>query len=180
VAKLLLTCELRALLKIPLGELLTGTGDENMKALKRMISAQKPPRVICVGDSVCRNAIRAGGKSWIKIVDGKEMRRETGIQDFQGRRVFLVDNPPGTISQIAWEAVAEAIKYEGSLLIVNGEEDLLTLPAVLEAPNNSIVVYGQPPRAGMTVVKVDRDKKSLTKSVVDAMICEPNQGWAFT
>jgi len=176
VGKLLLTRELRALLKLPLGELLTGTGDENMKALKRIISEQKPPRVICVGDSVCRNVIRAGDPSWIKIVDGKEMRRETGLQDFQGRRVFLVDNPPGTISPMVWEAVTEAIKHKGSLLIVNGEEDLLTLPAVLEAPNNSIVIYGQPPQAGMTVVKVNRDKKSLAKSVVDAMICEPDQG----
>jgi uncharacterized protein (UPF0218 family) len=176
VANLLLTRELRALLKIPLGELLTGTGDENMKALKRIVTERNPPRVICIGDSVCRNAISAGETSWIKIVDGKEMRRETGLQDFHGKRVFLVDNPPGTISRMAWEAVTEAIKHKGSLLIVNGEEDLLTLPAVLEAPNNSIVIYGQPPQAGMAVVKINRDKKSLAKSVVDAMICEPDQG----
>jgi len=175
MAKLLLTRELRALLKIPLGELLTGTEDENMKALKRIVSEQKPPRVVCVGDSVCRSAMNAGESSWIKVVDGKEMRRETGLQDFHGRRVFLVDNPPGTISRMAWEAVAEAIKHKGSLLIVNGEEDLLTLPAILEAPTSSIVIYGQPPQAGMSVVRINKDKKSLAKSVVDAMVCEPDQ-----
>ncbi len=162
LVKLLLTRELRTLLKLPLGELLTGSEEENMRRLKSEVSKEKPLRVICVGDTVCRNVVRAGETSWIKIVDRKEMRKETDF-DFHGNRILIVENEPGTISQIAWEAVAEAIKHKGSLLIVRGEEDLLTLPAILEAPDNSIVVYGQPPHMGMVVVKVDEDKKSLVK-----------------
>jgi len=100
------------------------------------------------------------------------MRRETGLQEFRGSRVFLVVNEHGSINYVAWQAVAEAIKHEGSLVIVRGEEDLLALPAIIEASENSIVAYGLPPRAGVTVVKVNRDRKSLAKAIVDAMVCD--------
>jgi len=172
LVRLLLTRELRSLLKLPLGEVLTGNETETMKRLRSIVAKQKPPRVICVGDRVSRNAMDAGETSWIKIVDGREMRRETGLQEFRGRRVFLVVNEQGTINYLAWEAVAEAIKHESSLVIVRGEEDLLVLPAIIEASENSIVAYGLPPQAGVTVVKVNRDKKSLAKAIVDAMVCD--------
>lgn len=158
---------------------MTGSEEENFARLMKKVSREKPPRVICVGDTVCRNAVRAGRTSWIKIIDGKEMREETGFA-FRGNRVFIVENEAGTIGPMAWGAVAEAIKHEGSLLIVRGEEDLLALPAILEAPDNSIVVYGQPPHLGMVVVKVDENKKSLIKTVVDAMIRKPDQDCALT
>jgi len=175
LARLILTRKLRALLKVPMGELLTGDEEQNMKNLKKIVMRENPPRVICVGDAVSRNAIKAGEDSWIKIVDGKEMRKETGIDDFHGSRIFLVENEPGTLSHIAWETVSEVIKHEGSILIVKGEEDLLTLPAILEAPKKSIVVYGQPPRAGITVVKVNSESKQLANSIIDAMICDSDQ-----
>ncbi len=175
MARLILTRKLRALLKVPMGELLTGDEEQNMKNLKKIVMRENPPRVICVGDAVSRNAIKAGEDSWIKIVDGKEMRKETGIDDFHGSRIFLVENEPGTLSHIAWETVSEVIKHEGSILIVKGEEDLLTLPAILEAPKKSIVVYGQPPRAGITVVKVKSETKQLANSIIDAMICDSDQ-----
>ena len=172
MARLILTRKLRALLKLPMGELLTGDEEQNMKSLKKIVMRENPPRVICVGDAVSRNAIKAGEDSWIKIVDGKEMRKETGLDDFHGSRIFLVENEPGTLSNITWETVSEVIKHEGSVLIVKGEEDLLTLPAILEAPKKSIVIYGQPPRAGITVVRVNNESKQLANSMIDAMICD--------
>ena len=51
----------------------------------------------------------------------------------------------------------EAFEKE-SLIFVNGEEDLLTYPAVLIAENNSAIIYGQPDQ-GKVIVKVDEDKK---------------------
>ncbi|WP_455368879.1 GTP-dependent dephospho-CoA kinase family protein [[Eubacterium] cellulosolvens] len=172
MAKLILPRKLRATLKSPMGELLTGDEEQNMKALKKIVIHETPPRVICVGDAVSRNAIKAGESSWIKIVDGKEMRKEVGLDDFHGSRIFLVKNEPGTISYTAWEAVSNVIKNEGSILIVKGEEDLLTLPAILEAPNKSIVIYGQPPRAGVIVVRVNNDSKMFANSIIGNMICD--------
>lgn len=176
MVRLLLTSELRALLKLPLGEVLTGSEVETMRRLRNIVAKKKPPRVVCVGDRVSKNAMNAGQTSWVKIVDGREMRRGTGLQEFHGSRVFLVANEPGTINHIAWAAVAEAIKHEGSLVIVKGEEDLLALPAILEASENSIVVYGLPPQAGVAMVRVNRDKKSLAKAIVDAMVCDQDCG----
>jgi uncharacterized protein (UPF0218 family) len=158
-----------------MGELLNGDEEHNMKKLKKIVREENPPRVICVGDAVSRNAIKAGEDSWIKIVDGKEMRMETGLDGFHGSRIFLVENEPGTLSHIAWETISEVIKHEGSVLIVKGEEDLLTLPAILEAPEKSIVIYGQPPKAGMTVVRVNNESKQLANSIIDAMICDSDQ-----
>lgn len=175
MARLILTPKLRTLLKLPMGELLTGDEEQNMKNLKKIVEQENPPRVICVGDAVSRNAIKAGEDSWIKIVDGKEMRKETGLDSFHGSRIFLVENEHGTLSHIAWETVSEVIKHEGSILIVKGEEDLLTLPAILEAPKKSIVIYGQPPRAGIIVVRVNNTSKQLANSIIDAMICDSDQ-----
>jgi uncharacterized protein (UPF0218 family) len=171
LAKLILTRKLRASLKSPIGELLTGNEEQNMKSIKKIVMQENPPRIICVGDAVSRNAIKAGEDSWIKIIDGKEMRIRTGLDDFRRGRIFLVENEPGTISYAAWEAVSEVIKHEGSILIVKGEEDLLTLPAILEAPKRSIVIYGQPPRSGVVVVRVNGESIDFVNSIVDAMIC---------
>jgi hypothetical protein len=56
--------------------------------------------------------------------------------------------------------------------VVEGEEDLLTLVAVVEAPENSLVVYGQP-REGLVVVKVDEKIKKRVKEIVDSMESAP-------
>jgi uncharacterized protein (UPF0218 family) len=51
---------------------------------------------------------------------------------------------------------------------VDGEEDLLTLIAVLNAPEKSLVVYGQP-YEGIVVVKVTAKKKAEAMEILKAM-----------
>jgi len=51
---------------------------------------------------------------------------------------------------------------------VDGEEDLLTLVAVLHAPENSFIVYGQP-REGVVIVKATREKKAEVAEILKAM-----------
>ncbi len=53
-------------------------------------------------------------------------------------------------------------------MVVDGEEDLLTLVAVLCAPENSLVVYGQP-HEGIVVVKVTEKTKRKIRRIVEAM-----------
>jgi uncharacterized protein (UPF0218 family) len=53
-------------------------------------------------------------------------------------------------------------------LVVDGEEDLLTLIAVLYAPEKSWVVYGQP-REGAVVVEVTPEKKAETAEILRGM-----------
>ena len=53
-------------------------------------------------------------------------------------------------------------------IVVEGEEDLLTLIAVLYAPENSFVIYGQP-HSGVVVVKVTGQKKRQVQEFLNAM-----------
>ena len=63
-------------------------------------------------------------------------------------------------------AGAERIK-----IVVNGEEDLATLPAILYAPLGSAVVYGQP-NEGSVLVEVTLEKKEQIKDLMKRMVLE--------
>ena len=66
-------------------------------------------------------------------------------------------------------AIKEALeKNEHTHIIVTGEEDLLALMAVLYAPENALVVYGQP-YSGIVVVKVTPEKKAKAENFLKAM-----------
>jgi hypothetical protein len=56
-------------------------------------------------------------------------------------------------------------------MVVLGEEDLLTLPAIVEAPIISFVIYGQP-EEGIVLVEVDEKKKKEIHALIDAMVKE--------
>ena len=65
--------------------------------------------------------------------------------------------------------VKEALEgNEHTHIVVKGEEDLLTLIAVLYAPENAFVVYGQP-YSGIVVIKVTFEKKALVQEFLKAM-----------
>jgi uncharacterized protein (UPF0218 family) len=52
--------------------------------------------------------------------------------------------------------------------MIDGEEDLLTLVAVLSAPEDTLVVYGQP-HIGIVAVKATEETKEKMHRIVDAM-----------
>ena len=53
-------------------------------------------------------------------------------------------------------------------LSVNGEEDLLVLPVCIHAPDNAIVMYGQP-NEGLVIVKITPEIRNKTQSLLDLM-----------
>jgi hypothetical protein len=80
-----------------------------------------------------------------------------------------VKNPQGTITKEAIEAIKEALKEKKPIqIVVDGEEDLLVLIAVLYAPENSVVVNGQP-YEGIVLVKVSPKKKTEATELLKAM-----------
>jgi uncharacterized protein (UPF0218 family) len=168
VPKFLLTERQRPLLKEPLGQFVAGTSPECNKALRKVQETEKPRRLILVGDTVSRNAIQSGIRPDVIIIDHKEMRGEA-VKFTHGKpRVFRTINEPGTIDLLAWQAVAEAIEKGDSVVLVEGEEDLLTLVAIMVAPNGSIVVYGQP-GMGIVLVRVSANKKNEIQALIDDM-----------
>jgi len=166
---LILKPELREELRNPLGALLRGTPKETMNQLKELIAREKPKRIIAVGDVVTRNMLSQGIQPHILIIDGKVMREETQPIRIQMDRKVTVSNPAGAITKQAWTVVEQALgQKQPTMIMVEGEEDLLTLVAVLEAPEDWLLVYGQP-YEGVVAVKPDATAKHKVRLILDAM-----------
>jgi uncharacterized protein (UPF0218 family) len=164
-----LTQELRRKLKEPIGTLIRGSFNETIKEFKHMIEKEKPTTLISVGDVVSKNLVRSSIFPQLLIVDNKVMRRKIQSVTLKANEEISVKNPRGTITSEALKAVQEAVKINRSVkIVVDGEEDLLTLVAVLYAPENSFVVYGQP-QEGIVVVKVTQQKKAEVAEILKAM-----------
>ena len=168
VSKLLLTELQRERLKEPLGQLIAGTSSECNQKLKDVQATEKPPLLVLVGDTISRNAIQSGIRPDVVIIDNKEMRGDATEFSHGKSRVFRTVNEPSTINFLAWQAVAEAIERGDSVVLVDGEEDLLALVAILAAPAGSIVAYGQP-EIGIVLVRISDDEKNKIQALVDRM-----------
>jgi uncharacterized protein (UPF0218 family) len=164
-----LTPELRIKLKEPFGSLIQGTPEETMKKMREMVEKEKPPSIISVGDIVSRNLHKHNVHPQLTIIDNISLRDQPMPKEAVVEKTIYVDNPQGTITQETILAVKKALdKKEHTHIVVRGEEDLLTLIAVLYAPENAFVVYGQP-HLGIVVVKVTSDSKSQVQEFLNAM-----------
>ena len=125
--------------------------------------------VISVGDIVSRNMIEYGISLNVLIVDNKVMRKSIQPITVDTNQTLYAKNPPGAITDEAWAVIISAIKQKGKTkVMVDGEEDLLALVAVLSAPEHALVVYGQP-QVGIVVVKVTEETREKMRRIVDAM-----------
>lgn len=172
----LLTSELRTELRAPLDLLIEGSSKRTMERLKRIVDETKPAKIVAVGDRVSRNLIKSGLLPDTVIVDNKIMRKSVAPLKFDAEKTFNVINPSGTITDEAYQIVGKAVNFAGrTKVLVDGEEDLLTLAAVLSAPDGSIVVYGQP-RTGIVIVSVSEDSKRRFLGIVDRMEYKDSKG----
>jgi len=105
----------------------------------------------------------------VLIVDNRVMRKKVKPIPVDVSRTLNIKNPPGTLTDEAWTVIEDALKQKQTTrVLVDGEEDLLTLVAVLCAPEKSLVVYGQP-QVGIVAVKVTEQKKKLARRLVEEM-----------
>jgi uncharacterized protein (UPF0218 family) len=140
-----------------------------MKRLKDFIEKEKASLVISVGDVVSRNMIEHDVPLNVLIVDNMVMRKPIQPITVDADQTLHAKNPAGAITDEAWAAIRSAVEQKGQTrVMVDGEEDLLTLAVVLSAPQDAIVVYGQPHR-GIVVVKVTQETKERMRRFVDSM-----------
>ena len=152
-----------------MGLLIQGSFDETMKTLKELIKKEKSPKIISVGDVISDNMTRHGISLQVLIVDNKVMRAPIQPIAVDADQTLHVKNPPGTLTEEAWTVIRKALRgKQRTKVLVDGEEDLLTLVAVLCAPENSLVVYGQP-HEGIVVVKATEKSREKMRRIVDAM-----------
>ena len=146
----------RPLLKRPLGKLFS-----NKKEAFDYMQKLHPARLITVGDHVTADFLEAEIKPDIAIIDFLIMRfpvdkKIKKVIDDYNVPTRLVKNPPSKITKDLQDAVKDAVPP--LKIIVEGEEDLATIPAILLAPFGSVVAYGQP-KEGIVMVEVTKEKK---------------------
>lgn len=156
-----LTNSLRQQLKTPIGELVEGTESHCNDVLRVTVGNVKPSPSILVGDTISRNAIAVGIMADVIIIDNLEKRHKANKFSVGQRRIFQLNNQPGTIDANAWKIIRSAIQSRNSVVAVEGEEDLLVLVAIEEAPSGSLVAYGQPDRGIVLIIVSDLEKKQV-------------------
>lgn len=161
--------KVRTRLKHPIGSLILGSPEITIPVLKDTIEKYKPTKFCVVGDVVTVRTIEYGIKANLYIVDNKIMREPVDISLPNITKVFKLNNPPGTITLEAWEIIKKCASCNSQVgLIVDGEEDLLTLPVVKFAPIGTFVVYGQP-HVGLVLVRVTEEKKKEVDEIIAMM-----------
>ena len=161
-----ISAELRKRLARPIGNLIT---TEQVEKGAFTDSVRKASLVITVGDRVTETAAEAGRVPDVQIVDGLEKRKKRDPPDVPSVVQIKVRNPPGSISMEAVEGVKRAFAgAKPARVLVDGEEDLLAIPAVTFAPVGATIFYGQP-NEGVVVVKVDASAKARNRALMDEM-----------
>ncbi len=166
---------LRSLLKEPLGKLCSGNGLECVRAMEPELRAAK--KVAAVGDMTAFYLMEASIEPDLAIVDNKTKRMPIPghVQkslEHDSYRTIEVKNPPATLTEDLIDLIDESLNgNERIKIVVDGEEDLATLPAILYAPLGSAVVYGQP-NEGSVIVIVTPEKKAQIEGLIEKMIME--------
>jgi hypothetical protein len=113
----------------------------------------------------------------VVIVDNKTKRMPIPDHvvkslDHDSYKTVEVKNPPATLTKELMDMIRESLQgSERIKIVVDGEEDLATLPAILYAPLGSVVIYGQP-NEGSVLVKVTAEKKKHIEELMKQMILE--------
>jgi len=158
---------LREDLKIPLGDLINDI-DVNNKNIQTKINPKSV--LITVGDRTTENMLQLGLKPQIQIIDGLEKRNQRIVPTDDAVNTNLsCRNPPGEITQESIQVIQKAFSSEPPVRItVDGEEDLLVLPVCIAAPENSVVMYGQP-NEGLVIVHITPEIRAKVQKILDVM-----------
>jgi GTP-dependent dephospho-CoA kinase len=157
---------MRSRLAKPLGRLLSPSEISSPEFARILAEARF---VVTVGDRVTDTIAAMGRIPDVQVVDGRERRVNREPPTARYDRVVTAANPAGAITSDSLEALKTALKGGGAVrLMVDGEEDLLAIPAVLLSPEGAAVFYGQPGE-GMVLVWADGGAKERSRKLLAEM-----------
>lgn len=157
---------LRDQLKIPLGILLP-IGQDNKANIQKYLSDDS--YIITVGDRTTEKMIDFDLIPSLQIIDGLEKRIKRDILKLGSAFELKIDNPAAEITLESIEVIKKAFSLNPPIrLTVNGEEDLLVLPVCIHAPENSVILYGQPNK-GLVLVQITTEIRNKAQSLLDLM-----------
>jgi len=159
--------DLREQLKKPLGNLISDN-DPNRENIIKKNSAESI--IITVGDRTTENMLQLELKPQVQIIDGLEKRNQCIVHaDDTVNTKLSCRNPPGEITEESIQVIQKAFSCEPPVRItVDGEEDLLVIPVCIYAPENSVVMYGQP-NEGLVIVHITPEIQAKVQKILDAM-----------
>jgi len=157
---------LRDQLKIPLGVLLP-IGQDNKTNIQKYLSDDS--YIITVGDRTTEKMIDFDLIPSLQIIDGLEKRIKRDILKLGSAFELKIDNPAAEITLQSIEIIKKAFTMNSPIrLTVNGEEDLLVLPVCIHAPENSVILYGQPNK-GLVLVQITTEIRNKAQALLDLM-----------
>lgn len=160
--------ELRALYAFPYPVAVWREPPASIKAALAVAEDFGVKRIYTVGDVVTENFIKYGVRPAVAVVDYKTQRRGLSTAQLDYKRVVNVRNPPGYITGEAWSAVSKAIEEEDTLIVVDGEEDLLSLVFIAEGRDDAAVAYGH--YAGALIFIPIKPYRVL-KKLIELLVC---------
>lgn len=172
---------LRPELQRPLGRILVS---EDIKAA---VQHHRDDIVVTVGDVTTEVVFACGVKPALAIIDLHVERKPYQLfESFKFPKeyqIYKLVSGPGYIAKNAVETIKQWAKTiharRRMVMVIDGEEDLLTLPAIAEAPVGSVVYYGQPPAAawacgplteGLVEVEVTQEKKDEVSRLLEKFV----------
>ena len=155
IMNLTLKKECREKLRKPIGKLIK----------KELLRELKNKEIITVGDKTTQTILGLGLKPKLAIVDYKIERKSIEFNYRNFSKKLKAKNKPGQISIESVKKIKESKKYKNCLLEIDGEEDLLVLPSVLEL-EKGIVCYGQP-NEGIVVIGISHGSKENVKNLLE-------------
>ena len=165
--------ELRGALKDPLGPIETDA--------EALLERAEAP-IVAVGDVVTYHLLEAGRPPDVAVVDGRTKRREVDAEIREAVTTgasLEIENPPATITEELVRALRGALEADDSTtILVDGEEDLAALPAIVAAPDGASVVYGQPDE-GMVLVRVDPEVRAELRDLLERLEGDHERLWAL-
>ena len=158
---------LRDELKVPLGKLIPDSSSEKESYIRKIYSEKV---VITVGDATSQLLLDMGLVPLLHIVDGQEKRqkRSPPLADSINTEITMKNNA-GEISDESFNLIKNIFEENPPIrLIIDGEEDLLVLPVCLFAPENSVVMYGQP-NEGLVIAEITNEVRDKVQKIVNQM-----------
>jgi GTP-dependent dephospho-CoA kinase len=163
------------MLKEPLGKICKGNGLDCVESMESELRAAK--KVASIGDMTTFYLMKASIVPDLAVVDNKTKRLPVPDHvaqslDHDSYKTIEVKNQAATLTKELIDLIRVSLNSDERVkIIVDGEEDLATLPAILYAPIGSAVVYGQP-NEGSVLVDVTPEKKLHIEEFMKKMIVE--------
>jgi len=153
-------------MKIPLGVLLPESQADKSNIQKYL---SENSYIITVGDRTTEKMIDFDLIPSLQIIDGQEKREKREPPKLEYAIELTVDNPAAEITSESISMIKKAFTLQSPVrLFVNGEEDLLVLPVCIHAPENAVVLYGQP-NEGLVIVQITPEIRNKVQTLLDLM-----------